>query len=137
MTTIEVKYSTEQPPVWGALVERFNPNWERTACAYGDTIRAKHLPLPADVDAHERVHLQQQGGTAEGAAAWWEKYLSDPVFRYEQELQAYREQYRFLKKTVKDGNELTRRVYKLAADLNSMYGLQVTQAEALRAIKNQ
>lgn len=134
MTTIEVKHSTDHPPVWDELVRRFGVSWERTAVAYGDTIHAAGA-LPADIEAHERVHLQQQGGSAEGARVWWERYLNDPRFRYEQELQAYREQYRFLAKTVKDRNELARRAHRLATLLSGeMYGSIGTHAEALKAI---
>ena len=130
-----VQHKTTKPPVWGALAARFNPNWERTAVAYGDTIHAASLPLPVDVEVHERVHLHQHGYTQAGAAEWWERYLNDPQFRYEQELEAYREQYRFLVRTVKDRNELARKLYKIAGDLAGMYGLQISKGEALKAIK--
>lgn len=131
----EIKHSTEKPPVWDELVRRFNPDWKRTAVAYGDTIHSA-TPLPADVEVHERVHLKQHGYTAEGAAAWWVRYLEDADFRLEQELEAYRAQYQYLKKTVKDRNELARQTLKLARDLANMYGLTINVARALTAIKN-
>lgn len=135
MSIPKIIYSTDKPPVWDALAERFNPEWEHTAVAYGDTIHAKY-PLPADIEVHERTHLEQHGFTKEGAKKWWEQYLTDPQFRYEQELEAYRVQYQFLTKTIKDRNELHRRLHTIAGHLASMYGLEITQSEALKAIKN-
>lgn len=103
--------------------------------AYGDTIHSARLPLPADIEVHERVHLRQQGYTQAGAAAWWKQYLADPKFRYEQELEAYGAQYQFLRKTVKDRNALTQKTHKLARLLSSeMYGSLATFDEALKEI---
>lgn len=131
----EIKHSTDQPPVWGTLQERYGVSWNTTVVAYGDTIHSARLPLPADIEVHERVHLKQQGYTQEGAAAWWKKYLDDPKFRYEQELEAYRAQYQFLRKTVKDRNALAQKTHKLARLLSSeMYGSLATFNEALEAI---
>lgn len=129
-----VEYSTEHPPVWDELVQRFGVSWKRTAVAYGDTIHAAS-ELPPDVDAHERVHLNQQGYTKEGAARWWRRYLSDPQFRYKQELEAYQVQYHYLKTHIKDRNEIARRAHHLAQLLSSeMYGGIGTHAEALKEI---
>lgn len=134
-TMPEIKHTTDQPPVWGTLQERYGVSWDRTVVAYGDTIHSARLPLPADIEVHERVHLRQQGYTQAGAAVWWKKYLDDPQFRYEQELEAYRAQYQFLRKTVKDRNALTQRTHKLAQLLSSpMYGEVVTLSEALKEI---
>lgn len=130
-----VLHSTEKPPVWGELEKRFMPEWKRTAVAYGNTIHAAQLPLPVDVEVHERTHLHQHGYTNDGAAKWWDRYLKDADFRYEQELEAYRDQYRFLCKTVKDRNDLARRTMKLARDLATMYELEINVAQALAAIK--
>lgn len=130
----EVKHSRTKPSIWDELERRYHVKWERTALAYGDTIYAADV-LPADVEAHERVHLHQQGYTTEGARVWWERYLNEPEFMYAQELEAYRAQYQFLRKTVKDRNELTRRLRRLAELLSGdMYGNLVTFDEALKAI---
>lgn len=131
-----VKYSTDPPPVWDKLVKKFGVKWNRTAVAYGDTIHADK-PLAPDIDAHERVHLNQQGYTQRGAAEWFERYLEDPQFRYEQELEAYRIQYRFCADRVKDRNQLARIANRLATLLSGeMYGGIGTHAEALKKIIN-
>lgn len=51
-------------------------------------------PLPQYMLDHEAVHLRRQGGTEEGARAWWDKYLTDPDFRYIEELLAHRAEYK-------------------------------------------
>lgn len=134
MTTHEIHISTTKPPVWDTLTELYSVSWENTAVAYGDTIHAKYK-LPPEVIEHERVHLEQQGHTKQGAAFWWERYLADEVFRYEQELQAYRAEYRYIKVHAKDRNKPAREAHRLAKQLSgTMYGGIVTYSEALEAI---
>jgi hypothetical protein len=60
---------------------------------YGDLVYADTDKLPKDVEIHENVHKRQQQKPHE----WWERYNKDPKFRYEQELEAYRAQYHYLK----------------------------------------
>lgn len=60
---------------------------------YGDLIYADTDKLPKDVEIHENVHKRQQQKPHE----WWERYNVDLKFRYEQELEAYRAQYKYLK----------------------------------------
>lgn len=60
---------------------------------YGDLIYADIDVLPKDVQIHENVHKRQQQKPYE----WWERYNIDKKFRYEQELEAYRAQYKYLK----------------------------------------
>ena len=49
-------------------------------------------PLTRELDAHERVHIERQGH--DGLEAWWEKYLADVNFRFNEELLAHRAEYR-------------------------------------------
>lgn len=64
---------------------------------YGDLIYADIDILPKDVQIHENVHKRQQQKPYE----WWERYNISPDFRYEQELEAYRAQYKYIKSTSK------------------------------------
>ena len=53
--------------------------------------------LTAPLIAHECVHFAQQG---DDPAGWWARYLEDAEFRYDQELEAHREELRvFVKLT--------------------------------------
>jgi len=46
--------------------------------------------LPQWLIAHETVHKAQQGKDPQ---AWWDRYLIDPPWRFEQELEAHRVEY--------------------------------------------
>lgn len=125
------------PPNYGDIVKalpavKFRPN--------GVFTYAPHIyfprggPLEVDLVKHEEVHIRQQA-EAGGAAAWWERYLKDPRFRMEQELEAYQVQF----KAMEFYNRGQRRVRlnKIASDLSSaMYGKIITKAEALEAIQH-
>jgi hypothetical protein len=60
--------------------------------AYGGKVYAPgKKSIPIELNAHEVVHIERQGDDPDG---WWEKYLTDATFRFQEELLAYREQYR-------------------------------------------
>lgn len=90
-------------------------------------------PIPMNLKIHEEVHMIRQGGDPD---AWWDKYLSDPAFRLEEEILAYRKQYQYAKTMVKDRNELFRFLNRLADDLSSeIYGNIISKQEAIKKIK--
>lgn len=49
--------------------------------------------LTAPLIAHEQVHFRQQEEVG-GAAQWWDLYIKNPEFRFDQELEAHREELR-------------------------------------------
>lgn len=91
------------------IVEEFPPNYElictvlgipprETTFAYGDIIyNPSGRELEPDIIFHEHVHRGQQGDDPD---AWWLEYLTNPQFRYEQELDAYGRQYAFAKDAI-------------------------------------
>lgn len=102
---------------------------------YGDDI---YIPFktaktpPEHLIAHEYVHSLQQKKV--GPDFWWNKYLKNPDFRKEQELEAYRFQYQNLKE---NHNHKSRRyiLKNLAEDFSSpAYGNIVTFEEAKKLI---
>lgn len=99
---------------------------------YGDTIyNPQGHPLRPDFLVHESVHVERQKKPKE----WWSKYLTDVKFRLEEELAAYREQYKFMEANYnrKDRRTVLKAIVK---DLSgSMYGNLVTKAEAEKLIK--
>jgi len=134
MTEKPYKISKDRPPNWDKIVEVFNPEWNRVAVAYGDTVHAANL-LPEDILHHELVHLRQQEYSKEKAVEWWDRYIADKHFRYGQEAEAYREQYKYLKEKIKDRNLLARHANLLAEKLSSeLYGSIVSHREALKII---
>ncbi len=97
--------------------------------AYGDTIyHPCDYPLSMWIIAHEEVHQRQQGTDVEG---WWDKYINDPAFRLDQELEAHRAEYRAFCHTQLDRNYRVRYLAEIARRLASpMYGSLITATEA-------
>lgn len=83
------------PPIFDKIVavlpDAANPG---VLFAYDGKVYGRGAPkqLTRELDAHERVHIERQYSL--GVAAWWEKYLADPAFRYYEELLAHAEEYK-------------------------------------------
>lgn len=96
---------------------------------YGDTCYTQNSPLPKHLEVHERTHTKQQGEDPDG---WWERYGDDPLFRYEQELEAYRNQYRYFKSITTNREQVFRFAVTLAQQMASpMYGNMCTFSNQL------
>lgn len=131
------------------IVRSFPPNIEKIAKAfelrpgfvftYGDTIYAPGIPADFQINRpllkHEQTHEKQQGGDPE---AWWDRYIADPKFRADQELEAYRVQWKTAKKLIRLGRDRQGYVEKLATDFSSpVYGNCISFERALRLIKHE
>lgn len=93
---MEVKYSTEKPPVYERCAKQFNVTWDMgIIMTYGDTVYCK-VPLSEDLKIHEATHVKQQ--LAMGKELWWERYFADSTFRLSQEVEAYKNQLNFIEK---------------------------------------
>ncbi len=129
------------------LVFDFPPNFEviktalpdvvgnqRVIFTYGDTIYypyGKHS-IPEHLKVHERTHTKQQG---EHPDDWWIKYLSFPMFRLAQEIEAYRRQYQFFISKNHNLKEQREFLYRIASDLSSsVYGNMVSLELAINKI---
>lgn len=133
-----MKIINERPPIYEAVLMaglRFNP--ERTFFAYHDAIyNPAGIEISEDVKAHEAVHLAQQE-EAGGAEIWWSRYLSEPLFRIDQEADAYATQYAFICSFVGDRNQRVRILLDLARKLaGPMYGSMITVSAAQKMIKD-
>ena len=128
--------STQNPPnrVRQLCEHHFDLKGIKPVFTYGDTIYNPHnQPIDAGLEAHEIVHSIQQGDDPE---AWWVDYLRKPKFRFEQELKAYRVQYRLMKNHIPDRNALARFLHAIASDLSGpMYGNMCSLSEAIKLIK--
>lgn len=132
---MEIKVDFEHyPPNIEDIRKVFNLRGTGTVFTYGDTIYAPNLKsLPDHLLTHENIHVIQQGKDPKG---WWKKYLNDPKWRAEQELEAYKAQYKYASEFVKDRNKITRFLHNLASDLSSeMYGNCIDYLEAMKKIK--
>ncbi len=129
--------STEIPAIYHVLKKKFGVNWDNElVITYGKVIHSKNAHLLPDVVAHELTHVKQQEEM--GDENWWIKYLEDPKFRLEQEVEAYKWQVRFLRDHTESTTRDFRRwrINKMAEDLaSSQYGYLVTYKLALELIK--
>ena len=129
----KLKIKNEYPPNYEKIKAAFDVDGKEVCFAYGDTI---YNPLKGDIPehlmVHEAIHSKQQNTDPEG---WWDRYLTDPMFRLEQEIQAYASQYIYVKRLYNE------KVYStfldgLAHDLASeIYGNIITFDKARSAIR--
>lgn len=126
-----MKISSDYPPNIDRIRQFLSPP-ENAVFAYGDIIYSPKEPiLYPDLIEHEQVHERQQNGFPE---QWWERYLQDKDFRLNQEVEAYRTQYQYLKKivTVKD---LKMFLFEFAKALSTDYNLNITYQQAENLIR--
>jgi hypothetical protein len=130
-----MKRSTELPPNYEAIKAVLNVEGKPIAFTYGDTlynVPAEYV-VPGHLWAHELIHVKQQKD--QGPEAWWDIYLTDPTFRFSQELEAYAYQYSFAALYLSQ-SLLKGFLFQLARDLSSdAYGSLCTYAEAETGIK--
>ena len=137
---IKVTIVTEKPAIYEKCKERFpSIEWEKgLAIVYGNKIHTKYK-LPNHVLAHELVHVRQQADYPGGASKWWYEYLENDKFRFEQEIEAYVTQVRWIREHTEESSRVWRRqmIDQLAADLSSsMYGNVVSYAKAKELLKS-
>ncbi len=89
--------------------------------------------LPDYKIAHEMVHLNQQ--SRYGVDDWWYDYLLHDGFRLQQEIEAYRVDYKAFCKKYKDRNERARYLMDIVGDLSGAgYGNIISAADARKQI---
>jgi len=114
-----------------------DPDLSKTFFTYGDIIyNPGGVEIQPSVLEHEEVHCDQQKSYQGGVDGWWGRYLVDPLFRVQQEAEAYGMQYRFLCAHHKDRNRRVRILMELAAMLaGPMYGRTINRQAAGDLIK--
>lgn len=129
-----IKLSKECPPIYSRLHDKFGVEWE-------DGLIIAHSPyiyclidIPPEKMVHECVHTKRQDEI--GVDLWYDRYIEDDAFRLDEEVRAYREEFKFLKKYVKDREFLFHLRNDICKNLSSsIYGNLVTLDEALNIIK--
>lgn len=102
---------------------------------YGDTIHSVRNVDP-DFIVHESEHSKRQLAYEGGPEAWWEKYFTDKEFVLQEELAAYRAQYKFVCIKVKDRNKRNLLLMDYAGALSGkLYGNIIEGMAAMQAIK--
>lgn len=120
------------PPNYDLIRLAVNPPQDAIFC-HGDTIyNPSGQEIPEDILFHESIHEKQQGKNPED---WWQEWIINKDFRYEQELEAYTHQYSFIKKHY--GARATKEALTdLAQNLNTFYGLHMNLQEIESKIRN-
>lgn len=131
-----MKISQDKPPNYEDIkkvLDIHGLEGEEPIFCYGDTIYNAQEDLRPDLIVHEEVHSRQQGLHPQ---VWWYQYLKDPVFRLEQELEAYAVQYKFIKKYL-DNKLVKWGLEQMARNLSSpIYGNIIEHAVAESKIRN-
>jgi hypothetical protein len=125
------------PPNYQDIVAKLpgakNPN---VVFTYGSTIYMGSSPgsaeLPADLAAHEAVHTEQQKRLT--PLGWWGRYLADPEFRLEQELAAYRVQYKYVQSFASRTQRRMVLSHIVKAMASPIYGNMITREQAKELI---
>lgn len=93
-----MKKKNEFPPNYQFIKDYLPLTGYQPIFCFGDTIYNPHkVDIPEDLEWHEMVHSQQQGGKPD---EWWIRYCTDAKFRLEQETEAFARQWLFVKKHI-------------------------------------
>lgn len=127
-----MKVSSETFPFYDECKSKFGVDINNNVVfTYGDTIHAR-CSISPDLLVHEQVHMAQQENI--GKDRWWKTYLIDEKFRLDQEVKAYREQYKYVKGNNREFN--FRFLDRIAKDLSgSTYGNIISYKEALKLLQ--
>jgi hypothetical protein len=130
----ELILSHECPPIYEKLHNQFGVNWnDGIIICEGMTLHCKYQ-IPPQMIIHELTHAKQQEKI--GKDLWWELYLAKDSFRLEQEVEAFKAEYKFMCETFTDRNARFEILYNLGQLLSSSnYGKLCTGDEAIRMIQ--
>lgn len=136
---LNVKILNEKPPIYDMLRENgLNFKEDKTIFTYGDAIyNPANIDIPQDLIAHEMEHMRQQREIQGGPEMWWARYIQDPLWRIQQEVEAYRVQYQYFCSKKKSRDAQLRVLVAIGNVLGSAtYGNVVTPAAAIRLIQS-
>ena len=137
----DIKYNLtkKKPPIYDALDREFGISKHKgIIISYAPAIYCNIDNLPEHLIEHEKVHIRQQ--TEIGVENWWQKFIDDPKFRLDQEVEAYRVQVKWLQENTESLSRNERRgwIKKCAEDLSSgIYGNIISYEQAFNLITKQ
>ena len=130
-----MKIVNEWPPNIKEIEKVFNIKGKEVVFTYGDILYNPHkVSVERHLLVHEQTHEKQQNKDPE---SWWTRYLRDKSFRLSQEVEAYQNQFRFIKNSIKDSYRVVLVLDELADHLSSrIYGNIISFKEARKLIKS-
>jgi hypothetical protein len=122
------------PPNIKRIEKEFGELPSNVVFAYGNAIfNPSGIPVNEPLRIHELTHLAQQGDDPD---AWWDKYISDKKFRFEQELEAFSNEYNCFRGFMKDRNKVANFLHSVATRLSSnLYSSDKTYSECVTLIR--
>ena len=129
---IEIGYPPNYEKIKSRLTVEKN---KKIVFTYGDTLyNPSNGFVSKDLEVHEKTHIKQQAMSTPDK--WWEFYLTEDLFRLDQEVEAYRNQYRYFKQNSVIKDRIPQLLERLAHDLSSpVYGNIITFEGALELIR--
>lgn len=127
-----------RPPNFDRILAAF-PDADKPGVifAHGDIYNPSGNVIPPALIAHEEVHLNRQRNG--GPTKWWESYLADSEFRYNEELLAHVAEFK-MQRVTKDRNFgaglLMRTAMRLTAPLYN-YQPPRTLQQAMKDLRSQ
>ena len=130
-----MKIVNEWPKNIKEIEKVFNIRGKEVVFTYGDILYNPHnVEVHRHLLIHEQTHERQQGKDPE---SWWARYLKDKEFRLSQEVEAYQNQFKFIKSSIKDPYRVVLALDELAEHLSSrIYGNMIKFKEARKLIKS-
>ncbi len=127
-----MKILNERPPNWQRITETFPVTWGHIIVAYSPNIYCG-VEVSKQKEVHEMVHLARQRDL--GVDLWWEYYFTNPVFRLDEEIIAYKEEIKWIKENISTRNQRRFLLDKIYFDLSSsVYGHLVNYDEAKKLL---
>ena len=140
--------NNEKPPIYDAIIQNGMHPSSRVVYTYGDKLyNPSGESIPEDLIVHEETHMWQQASLLppqertvdnlkKGADLWWGRYLLDPYFRIDQEVEAYANQYAYICGRIKDRNQRNRILTNIGITLGGpIYGSVITPRAAILMVK--
>lgn len=121
------------PPMIEAIDAAFNVKGKPILFAWGDTIyNPMGVRIAPDLMPHEAVHGARQG---RDVVAWWERYIEDPKFRFDEELPAHVAQYRWCLQNTPAAHHRMALIRISQAIASPLYGSLIAAADARKLLK--
>lgn len=128
----KIKLSREIPPIFYRLNQMLGVKWGNIIICDNETFYSAR-EIPPEKMVHELEHVHQQKKL--GRELFWDLYLSLPEKRLEFELEAYKKEYAFIVRNVKDRNARFHFLYEMARNLSGeTYGKIISASDAMRLI---
>lgn len=130
----KIETSKDIPSIYYQLRDKFKVSWDDGIIIADSPKLHCKFEIPPEKLVHEAVHIRRQNEI--GRDLWWELYLSKDTFRLEEEVLAYKAEWKFLEKAINNREIRYQLLLEIASHLSSfIYGNIVDQKEAIKLIK--